>query len=282
MINLKRLFKNIVLNILKSLNVITAPSKAKLGISYSVWDGEELLEASIKSVRENADYINVVWQRKSWHGADCNDDLENLLFNLKEKGLIDEIILFEPDFSLAPQQNEVNKRNVGLKAAVNSGCSHFLLMDCDEFYDKDEFKAAKEFIYKNYITHSACIIEDYFAIDYRSTVVGKYYVPFIYKVDKLSKLDVKANTHLCWKIDPTRKIALKLFHRCWFADNLIMHHYTGVHKNKKRKLENSSALLDKESVNSFLNAYDKENYKEMINDGRLIYVDNKFNIPSID
>ena len=72
MINLKRLFKNIVLNILKSLNVITAPSKAKLGISYSVWDGEELLEASIKSVRENADYINVVWQRKSWHGADCN------------------------------------------------------------------------------------------------------------------------------------------------------------------------------------------------------------------
>lgn len=50
MINLKRLFKNIVLNILKSLNVITAPSKAKLGISYSVWDGEELLEASIKSV----------------------------------------------------------------------------------------------------------------------------------------------------------------------------------------------------------------------------------------
>ncbi|MFQ8625583.1 MAG: hypothetical protein ACLSA2_03445 [Candidatus Gastranaerophilaceae bacterium] len=61
-----------------------------------------------------------------------------------------------------------------------------------------------------------------------------------------------------------------------------MHHYTGVRKNKKRKLENSSALLDKESVNSFLNAYDKENYKEMINDGRLIYVDNKFNIPSID
>lgn len=39
MINLKRLFKNIALNTLKSLNVITEPSKAKLGISYSVWDG---------------------------------------------------------------------------------------------------------------------------------------------------------------------------------------------------------------------------------------------------
>lgn len=282
MINLKRLFKNIALNTLKSLNVITEPSKAKLGISYSVWDGEELLEASLKSVRENADYINVVWQKKSWQGADCDENLESLLLKLKDNGFIDEIIFFEPDFNLSPQQNEVNKRNLGLKAAVNAGCSHFLLMDCDEFYDKNEFKTAKEFIYKNYITHSACIIEDYFAINYRSTVVGKYYVPFIYKVDKHSKLDVKANTHLCWNIDPTRKIALKLFHRCWFAHNLIMHHYTGVRKNKKRKLENSSASLNQESVNSFLNAYDEKNYNEMINDGRLVYVDNKFKIPPIN
>lgn len=102
MINLKRLFKNIALNTLKSLNVITEPSKAKLGISYSVWDGEELLEASLKSVRENADYINVVWQKKSWQGADCDENLESLLLKLKENGFIDEIIFFEPDFNFSP------------------------------------------------------------------------------------------------------------------------------------------------------------------------------------
>ena len=280
--NLNKLLKNIVLSVLKSFNLITDPAKAKLGISYSVWDGEELLEASIKSVRENADYINVVWQKKSWHGIDCDENLEILLMQLKGKGLIDEIIFFEPDFNLTPQQNEVNKRNLGLKAVIKAGCSHFLMMDCDEFYDQEEFKAAKEFIYKRFITHSACIIEDYFAVNYRSTVVGKYYVPFIYRVNSKSKTDVKANTNLFCHIDATRKIAIKLFNRCWFAHNLIMHHYTGVRKNKKRKLENSSASLNSDSINSFLNAYDENNYKEMLKDGRLVYVENKFNIPPID
>ena len=72
---LNKLLKNVVLSVLKSFNLITDPAKAKLGISYSVWDGEELLEASIKSVRENADYINVVWQKKSWYGIDCDENL---------------------------------------------------------------------------------------------------------------------------------------------------------------------------------------------------------------
>ena len=30
----------------------------KLGVSYNVFDGEELLECSIRSVRENVDYVS--------------------------------------------------------------------------------------------------------------------------------------------------------------------------------------------------------------------------------
>ncbi|GEM_PF-2956161 len=30
--------------------------KMKLGVSYNVFDGQELLESSIKSIRENVDY----------------------------------------------------------------------------------------------------------------------------------------------------------------------------------------------------------------------------------
>ena len=45
----------------------------KLGISYSVWDGEELLEQSIKQIRPVADYINVVWQKLSWYGRAIPD-----------------------------------------------------------------------------------------------------------------------------------------------------------------------------------------------------------------
>lgn len=34
----------------------------KWGISYSVYDGEELLEKSLRSIRKQADYINVVYK----------------------------------------------------------------------------------------------------------------------------------------------------------------------------------------------------------------------------
>ena len=38
----------------------------KLGVSYNLFNGEELLEASIKSIRQNVDYINVIYQEYSW------------------------------------------------------------------------------------------------------------------------------------------------------------------------------------------------------------------------
>ena len=38
--------------------------KMKLGIAYNLFDGEELLEASVKSVRGCADYICVIYQKK--------------------------------------------------------------------------------------------------------------------------------------------------------------------------------------------------------------------------
>ena len=42
----------------------------KLGVSYNVFDGEELLESSIKSIRDNVDHISVVYQTISNFGND--------------------------------------------------------------------------------------------------------------------------------------------------------------------------------------------------------------------
>ena len=60
-------------------NKLIKKPEMKLGISYSVWDGEELLEASLKSVRKNCDYINIVWQKYSWYGEPCSENLEKFL-----------------------------------------------------------------------------------------------------------------------------------------------------------------------------------------------------------
>lgn len=40
----------------------TPPGPVKLGVAYNVFDGEELLEASIASVRPLAQYVCVVYQ----------------------------------------------------------------------------------------------------------------------------------------------------------------------------------------------------------------------------
>lgn len=51
----------------------------KVGISYNLFDGEELLESSIKSIRDNVDYISVVYQTVSNFGNPCSEDLVTLL-----------------------------------------------------------------------------------------------------------------------------------------------------------------------------------------------------------
>ena len=50
----------------------TVPPVHKLGVSYSVWDGEEMLEFAIRSIRSEVDYVNVVWQKLSWFGTMCS------------------------------------------------------------------------------------------------------------------------------------------------------------------------------------------------------------------
>ena len=68
----------------------------KLGISYNLFDGEELLEYSINSVRDSCDHINVVYQKISNWGEPCSKDLEDILHDLLRKKLIDKIYCYSP------------------------------------------------------------------------------------------------------------------------------------------------------------------------------------------
>ena len=117
----------------------------KLGISYNLFDGEELLEYSIQSVRNSADHINVVYQKISNWGEPCSENLEDLLSDLVKKKLIDKIYCYTPKNTSAGK-NELHKRNIGLNIAKARFCSHFHNMDCDEFYHKNQFDEAKNLL----------------------------------------------------------------------------------------------------------------------------------------
>ena len=96
----------------------------KIGVSYNLFDGEELLESSIKSIRNNVEYISVVYQTISNFGNECNEGLVPLLEELKSKGLIDELFEYNPKVNKGGHYNEIKKRNLGLYLSEGAECTH--------------------------------------------------------------------------------------------------------------------------------------------------------------
>lgn len=223
-------------------------NKAKWGVSYSLFDGEELLEPSLLSIRDSVDYINVVYQKVSWVGQEATENIEELLKNLKEKGLIDEIIEYQinPNIENSFIQETI-KRQLGLKHLVKAGCNYYLPMDVDEFYFKDELESAKNYILNNDIEYSFCCQVAYALspLEVIKNVHGHHcYVAFFSKVDSNSILygiSSKNKRSLPCLVDASRVLNpydSKI--RTYFFSHIKMHHMSYVRNNLKRKFENCS------------------------------------------
>lgn len=214
--------------------------RAVWGMSYSVFDGEELLEGSLKSVRGEVDYINVIYQSVSWYGKPADPALLPLLLELKEKKLIDELAEFKPDLDRPPSANEIAKRNFGLQLARRFGCTYFMTMDCDEFYLAGEIKQAKEDIIRWNLSHSYCP-QILYGFEPTSRIVnsgGSGFVPFFAKLRPWSKL--ASRTDLPCKADKTRCLARGFFAYEKVLDRICMHHMNMVRKDLRAKVDNSS------------------------------------------
>ena len=225
-------------------------SKAKLGVSYNLFDGEELLEASIKSIRNVVDYIIVGYQKVSYSGANANEEVPRLLAKLKTQGLIDKIYHYNNNFALTPHENETAKRNEGLSLAKQANCTHFMTMDCDEFYKEEELINAYNFILKNDITHSGCPIINYFGKpEYMAlNSEDQCAVSFICKILKNSKF--KFGSKLPATIDPTRSLCFnKRNDKFYFLTSVTMHHMKYIRKNLRKKIDNSSGKFSKKKLN---------------------------------
>lgn len=225
--------------------------KAVWGVSYSVYDGEELLEDSIKSIRDNVDYINVVYQRHSWYGNPANPELITLLTRLHECGLIDELIEYVPNYKMSAGKQERFKRNIGLRYAKKRGVDYFMCMDTDEFYISREIYSAKYKIIKNGITHSFCPIVVYATPTQRLLNAGGCFVPLFSYVGALSRL--KYNKRNVVLVDPTRQLNHIPFSKYYVLSCVQMHHMSGYRKNIVSKLKNSSLRkFNNMSANTFM------------------------------
>ena len=264
----------------------------KLGVAYNVFDGEELLEYSINSIKAFVDFIVVVAQETSNYG-NTNPNLRKTLLELKEKGLIDLIHWYTPNLiydkkgnilSENGYENEQVKRQIGLDLCKDNECRIFSSMDCDELYFADEYCFAKEdFIAGNYDSSFCQMRTFYKSAEYQITPLESYYVPLFYKIDKNTKFTFEFVPPYPVKIDPTRRI--KAGHSLIYTrDEIEMYHYSYVRKSIKTKIENSSARNEQKYSDLIINHYN--NFNKVTDGGLLlgktlvdlIKVENKFNI----
>ena len=219
----------------------------RLAAIYSIWDGEELFEKSINQLIDHVDLLVVVWQKVSNCGEQ-HDPRPNCGFD-PEWGERLILIYFEPDLQFGPQSNEIAKRNRGIMVARAHGATHFLHMDCDEFYE--DFGKAKQMYINSGASGSVCKMFTYFRHPtLRLENPDNYHVPFIHKMrdDTVAGL-----SDYPFYVDPTRKInetdVVEL--------PVMMHHFSWCRLDPERKARNSTARRNIEKTTLVRDAMDK-------------------------
>ncbi|WP_108822618.1 hypothetical protein [Dysgonomonas sp. Marseille-P4361] len=214
----------------------------KLSVSYNFFNGEEHLEASVRSIRESVDYITVVYQEKSNSGEPISKEALNVLKRLKELKLVDKLYNYKPNFKKTRAQNELKKRKIGLWLAILKRCTHFFTMDADEFYRKEELEYAKQYIIKNKIASSS--VSTFFhlrSVEWRA--LDSTNCSFITAISWRTKIG--GNIYPVINIDPTRKVLpLEESHYHFSVDEVAMYHMNFVRKDKMRSKLNNTSTTD--------------------------------------
>lgn len=245
----------------------------KLAAIYNVWDGCELLEASMRSVANGIDLFIIVYQDRSnfFELYSPIHEITNIL-NIIHPWKESLICKYTPDFAIG-QLNEIQKRNLGLQIAIKNNCTHFLFLDVDECYEN--FEGAKQEYCASRKAGSVCKLFTYFKLPtLRFETFDNYYVPFIHS---LHSETIAGNGKYPYYVDPTRKIDC--------SDVALisepMHHFSYVRKDIERKCRNSSARANIEKSQLLQDYYNPEcgpgffvtDFKQ-----KLIDVPNIFNI----
>lgn len=239
----------------------------KIAAIYNVFDGDELLKHSIKSVR--ADLFIIVYQTTSNFG-ERYDPLPNILEAVKDVTYV--LHKFTPIIKTG-FSNEREKRNIGLQIAKKHACTHFLHLDCDEMYK--DFDKAKKLYFDSGKDGSCCRIFTYFKLPtLRFETEDGYFVPFIHKLHDDTRSGV---SNYPYYVDPTRRINSNNVELL----DIHMHHFSWVRNNIERKARNSSAKRNIERGTMLLDYYNpdvKAGFYVKDAEKKLIEVPNLFNL----
>lgn len=237
----------------KAFNLLKPKQKMKLGISFNLFDGEELLKGAIESIREHVDFITVIYQSKSYYGNKCSPQLLPLLEALQKQRLIDQRLEFKPNLLVPAEYNELTKRNIGMNLSRDEGCTHHISIDVDEFYQPKQFETAKQMMSEGDFDSSFCQMKTYYhSTAYEISPPEEFYVSLFVKIAKDTRFQIVRDYPFF--VDPTRRVTLGK-HKMFSREEIQMHHLSYVRKDIRSKLRNSSALKAYEQHIEFIAGY---------------------------
>ena len=225
----------------------------KLGISYNIFDGEEMLPFAVLNLRPFAHKIVIVYQNISNYG-NTNPKLSPVLKELKSRGLVDVLFEYEPNIHKDKNGNikwqsgclnEIKKRQIGLDICKANGCDTYMTLDCDELYNQRKFKwAMEDFEQGGYDTSFTRLLTYYKKPTFQLTPLETWFQPLFYKIKKDTKFEMQEDYPI--HIDRTKMV--KAGHcRIYKEEEIVQHHFAYVRHNLDSKVENSSAQTDKKS-----------------------------------
>jgi hypothetical protein len=208
----------------------------KLIALYSIFDGEELLEGSVRQIRPFVDFVLCSVQTVSYTGEIYEGGAEKC-HQLKRIGLVDQVATFTPSACERGQINELRKRFGAMMLGFKAGFTHFFHIDCDEYFIPEQFKAAKDHLEATEAEGSIVYSQAYFKRpDWELDDIDKTFFPFIHKYSPGLTCCGSNFPYLC---DPTRTVGVKnvvVLPR----EMILQHHYSWVREDVGRKVRNSS------------------------------------------
>jgi hypothetical protein len=200
--------------------------------SINFWDSGELLPFAVQNWHKLGIDVIIVYSDKSnyFKHADNTEYLKSPQF----KDCI--IVQHEPRPGWSPMDNERSKRQAGLTKARESGFTHIITADCDEFYEPFQVD------YEADGTVVQC--QTYFKLPTLTIGLDRTLVPFVHKITP--NLAYAFNTRYPFafdgtgiRIDPTRQFNIS--RGVTFNGEIIMHHLSWCRVDVETKIKNSTA-----------------------------------------
>lgn len=181
----------------------------KVGLGIMGFEGSENIYNILKELEGIIDYSVVGLQPTSYHGDPIRQADINIVNSVKTEGLLDSIIWITTDTNKPAREQEADKRNFIMEDMEKNGCSHVIVIDADEYYNRDSFLNALFTIDENNYDITYCQYTNYYK-DYKSFLIYPFnegmYVPFICRSFYRFKFEC---TDFTKPSDPTRRVVRK-------------------------------------------------------------------------